>query len=191
MATKKKTQAPKRPVGRPPEPVPQDIADEVVAWIESGKPLAEYCRQEGKPPRRTIHNWRDKDPEFAARFARAREVGFDEIADECLAVADDGSNDWMERTGKDGESLGWSVNGEAVQRSRLRVDTRLKLLARWCPQRYGDKLAIGGSASLDPIKVETPGPPVPSDTELAVGIAKLAELGRELLQHDGGDGDEG
>ncbi len=38
---------------------------------------------------------------------------------------------------------------------------------------------------------EIPGPPVPSDTELAVGIAKLAELGRELLQHDGGDGDEG
>lgn len=193
MAAKKKGKkgAPKRPVGRPPEPVPQDIADRVIAWVESGKPLAELCREPGMPNRRTIGKWRAKDEEFRARFARAREDGFDEIADECLAIADDASNDWMERTGNDGDSLGWQLNGEAVQRSRLRIDTRMQLLARWCPGRYGQKVAIGGSASLDPIKVESAGPPVPSDADLVAGIAKLAELGRELLHDDDGDADAG
>jgi hypothetical protein len=32
------------------------------------------------------------------------------------------------------------INGEAVNRARLRVDTRLKLLAKWNPKRYGDKI---------------------------------------------------
>ena len=33
-------------------------------------------------------------------------------------------------------------------RDRLRVDTRLKLLAKWCPKRYGDKLDVEDSGNL-------------------------------------------
>ena len=55
----------------------------------------------------------------------------------------------MERRGKDGESAGWELNGDHVQRSRLRIDTRLKLLAKWNPRKYGDKLAHTGPEGGD------------------------------------------
>lgn len=136
------------PAGRPPEPVPQDKANEILAWIADGKPLREWCRTEGNPTFVTVYNWLDKDKEFALRFAQAREVGQDVIAQECLEIADNGENDWMERTGKKGESIGWMVNGEAVLRSRLRVDTRLKLLAKWNPKKWGDKLQTEHTGEL-------------------------------------------
>ena len=45
---------------------------------------------------------------------------------------------------------GYDGNGEfkkvktkdAIQRSKLRVETRLKLLAKWSPEKYGDKKQV-------------------------------------------------
>ena len=34
------------------------------------------------------------------------------------------------------------MNAEFVARSRLRVDTRLKLLAKWDPKRYGERSEV-------------------------------------------------
>lgn len=119
---------------------PEDFYPEILDWIASGKPLREFCRQDSKPSYGTVYDWMERDKDFASRFARAREIGEDVIAQECLEIADDGSNDWMERSGKGEESEGWVANGEHIQRSRLRVDTRLKLLAKWNPKKYGEKI---------------------------------------------------
>lgn len=59
-----------------------------------------------------------------------------------LEIADDASNDWMERTGKDGESIGWQLNGEHVNRSKLRIDTRKWIMERMAPKTYGSKQEI-------------------------------------------------
>ena len=125
--------------GRPKEVIPQEVADEVVGWIAEGKTLREFCRQEGKPVYSTVYDWIDKDAEFATRIARARGIGEDVIAQECLAIADDGTNDWEERQNKDGSTYE-VVNSEVVQRSKLRIETRLKLLAKWNPKKYGEKV---------------------------------------------------
>lgn len=85
--------------------------------------------------------WREEVEGFGEQFARAREVGFDAIAEECIDIAEDGSNDWMKRNGQDGDP-GYNFNGEHVQRSKLRIETRLKLLAKWSPKRYGEKLDV-------------------------------------------------
>lgn len=123
--------------GRPPEAVPQDIADEIIEWISQGKTLRDYCRQDGKPHWNTVALWRHKDPEFDVRFTRAREAGADAIAEECLRIADDGINDtYIDDDGKE------RIDMDVLQRSRLRVETRLKLLAKWFPQRYGDKQTV-------------------------------------------------
>jgi hypothetical protein len=46
---------------------------------------------------------------------RARDLQAQGIADELLEIADDGRNDWMQRTGND-ECGGWELNGEHIQR---------------------------------------------------------------------------
>lgn len=140
------------PSGRPTEPVPQTMAIEIVDWISEGKTLREFCRQAGKPVYSTVYDWMEKDSEFATRIARAREIGEDVIAQECIEIADDGTNDWETRTNKKGDEY-QVPNPELVMRSRLRVDTRLKLLAKWNPKKYGDKLVHAGDSD-SPIGVQ-------------------------------------
>jgi hypothetical protein len=125
------SQAP-RPIGRPPEPVPQDLADELVAWLAAGKPLREWCRLEGKPHFTVVYDWRAKDPAFDLRIAQAREDGHDVIADECKELADTKPADQVE--------VAWR---------RLQVETRLKLLAKWNPKKYGDKVGVDHAGGVN------------------------------------------
>lgn len=124
---------------------PKPIIDELAIWISEGKTLREFCRQADKPSYGTIYDWLEADEEFASRIARARLIGEDVIAMECLEIADDGTNDWETRTRKNGTEYE-AHNPEVVNRSRLRIDTRLKLLAKWNPRKFGDKvdLNLGG-----------------------------------------------
>jgi hypothetical protein len=133
--------------GRPKESVPQDIAAQVIAWISQGKTLRDFCRQPGMPSFSAIYDWLAKDAEFQTRFARARESGEDVIAQECLAIADDGSNDWQET------EFGPRVNNEHINRSKLRVWTRLQLLSKWNPKKYGEKVAHTGSDGDGPVEL--------------------------------------
>lgn len=125
---------PKR--GRPVEPIPAAAADEVIAWIEQGKTLREFCRQPGKPHYNTVYQWMEKDETFNVRLARARQRGLEALAQECQQIADENCIDQVD-----------------VQRNRLRIETRLKLLAIWDPKRYGPKSAVdhGGSVQLNVI----------------------------------------
>jgi hypothetical protein len=75
------------------------------------------------------------------RDTHAREIQAHTLADELLEISDDGSNDWMERKGKD-ERGGWELNGENIQRSRVRIDTRKWLLSKMLPKVYGDKTEV-------------------------------------------------
>lgn len=113
---------------------PRDFHAEICEWIAQGKTLRDYSRQPTKPSYGTIYDWLEVDNEFSSRFARARKIGEQVIAQECLAIADDGSNDWQET------EFGPRINTEHINRSRLRVDTRLKLLAKWNPKEWGDKI---------------------------------------------------
>jgi|SRR6185369_6716710 len=119
----------------------EEAADIICANLSRGITVAETCRQIGVG-RTTVYRWRDERPEFAERFAHARDVGFDAIAEEALEIADEASNDWMQRN-LGGGPPSYVENGETVQRSKLRIETRLKLLAKWSPKRYGDMIKVG------------------------------------------------
>lgn len=133
-------------MGRPKEPVPQDIADAVVEWVSAGKTLSAFCRQPGMPTRRTIDRWRADDEEFASRVARARDTGFDVIADECIAIADTTEEGTTTTEDDDGKK---TVTGDMLGHRKLRVETRLKLLACWDPRRYGNKQQLEHSGAID------------------------------------------
>jgi len=135
----------KKRMGRPPEPVPQDKADEIVEWISHGKTLRDYCRIEGNPSWRTVYDWLEKDEDFSARFARARELGEDAIAQEALEIIDTVA-EMAGSSGKDSES--YHRDSAHVTWLKNRAELRLKLLAKWNPRRWGDKvdLTSGGKA---------------------------------------------
>ena len=141
MATKKSE--PKK-MGRPPEVVPQDKADEIVVWISNGQTLRDYCRIEGNPAFRTIYDWLEKDKDFSARFAQARDVGGDVIAEEALSIIDTFPIQAVSDSGNrlDAGHVAWLKN---------RAEMRLKLLAKWNPKKYGEKVGVehSGSIALD------------------------------------------
>ena len=145
MTAKKKPAKPaaKRPRGRPSTYDPAKAAA-ICDRLSKGEPLAVICRDKGMPPVRTVSQWKEDHRDFAADFARARDEGYDAIAAECLGIADDARNDFMEKlvgTGGDGEPIkAVQYDAEHVQRSKLRIETRLKLLAKWDPRRYGEKM---------------------------------------------------
>ena len=122
-----------------------EIIEAVIQGISKGEPLREICRRDGFPNYSVVYDWMKEDENFSQRFARARDEGHDAIAEECLSIADNASNDWMEAN--DPDNPGYRLNGDHVQRSKLRIDTRLKLLAKWNPKKYGEKLELAGDQS--------------------------------------------
>lgn len=127
-----------KPTGRPSKYTPE-IARHICEQLSEGIPLREICREEGMPAWRTIYDWMGRSEDLSAAIMRARDVGYDKMAEECLEIADDANNDWMEKLDQHGKSIGWQINGEHVQRSKLRIETRLKLLAKFHPTKYGEK----------------------------------------------------
>ena len=109
----------KNKVGRPSKYTPE-LVTEICERLSKGEPLAAICREPRMPGCRTVYDWADADEVISAAIARARDEGEEAIAVDCLTIADD-------------------VEEHPASR-KVRVDTRLKLLAKWNPKRWGDKL---------------------------------------------------
>ena len=96
-----------------------------------------------------MFRWLYRHPEFRDRYAYAKEISAYAIEEEAYEIADDGRNDWMEVNDKDGECVGYRVNGEHVQRSRLRVDTRKWFMERIAAKRFGNKVDVNHGIQED------------------------------------------
>jgi hypothetical protein len=118
------------------------VAAEVCSRLATGETLRCICKDEHIPAASTVIGWALEDREgFSERYARAREMQREVWADEITDISDDGSNDWMKRENKDGSDA-YLLNGEHVQRSKLRVDSRKWLLSKLEPKKYGDRTHI-------------------------------------------------
>jgi hypothetical protein len=111
----------------------QEIADSICERLIDGQSLRTICLDEAMPSASTVCRWLTLVPKFSEQYAHAREAQADTLADEILDIADDGSNDWMVRDGK------LEYNGDHVQRSRLRVDSRKWIASKLKAKKYGDK----------------------------------------------------
>jgi hypothetical protein len=128
------------PVGRP-NGYTQELADRICAELALGYSLRTVCKSDDMPAVATVFNWFRKYPEFLEQYTRAKEESADAMADEVIDIADNAENDWMIINRKDG-SEAWQLNGEHVQRSRLRIETRKWLMAKMKPKRYGEKIDL-------------------------------------------------
>lgn len=130
--------------GRPTK-YTEAIATEICQRVGEGETLNQVCRSENMPARPTVVSWvLENRAGFSDRYARARDLQMEHWADEVIDVADDGTNDFMEKSSGDDEKSSWVLNGEHVQRSRLRIDSRKWLLSKLKPERYGDKIQHTG-----------------------------------------------
>lgn len=82
-----------------------------------------------------------RDPEFARKWYLAWQESADWLADEALEIVDNTSDDFELRETKDGQQYLW-VDKEAIARSALRANTRIRLAESRKPTVYGRKLAV-------------------------------------------------
>ncbi len=132
----------------------QAKADRICASLASGQSLRKACEAESIS-HVTVLGWRDSDESFADQYARARETGYQLLADELVEISDRSESDTY--TDDDGNER---TNTEVVARSRLMVDTRKWLLSKMLPKVYGDKLTQehtgpgGGAIQHEVTKIE-------------------------------------
>jgi hypothetical protein len=135
-------EVPNNKVGRPSK-FTKKLGDMICEQLARGLSLRSVNRDnDWCPSLETIFSWFRKYPQFLDQYARAKAEGADALVDEIQDIADDGTNDWMERFAPNGRAIGWEVNGEAVQRSKLRVDTRKWIASKLKPKKYGDHLDV-------------------------------------------------
>lgn len=151
--------------GRPSKFTPA-LLTEICRRLSTGEPLAVICRDEHMPATRTVRDWSAQSEEVSAAIARAREEGFDALAAQCIEIADDERHDWL-MTQK-----GEITNEVAIARAKLRVETRLKLLAKWDPKRYGEKVTLRGDEE-SPVQAVTKLVIVPPKQSAEVSTAPL------------------
>lgn len=127
-------------IGRPTK-YTKEMGEEICARIADGESLRSICKDDHICPKGTIMAWLFKDDEkyktFHDQYAKARQMQAESMVDECLDIADNGTNDWMTRYNNQGEEY-QVQNTEAIQRSKLRLDARKWVAARLLPKKYGD-----------------------------------------------------
>lgn len=131
--------------GRPTD-YTEDLADLICSRIAEGESMRSISRDDSMPAMSTLFLWLRTHEIFSEQYAKAKIESHSALFEEIMDIADDGTNDWMERNAKDNE--GYILNGEALQRSRLRVDTRKWALSKIIPKKYGDKIMTEHSGSV-------------------------------------------
>jgi hypothetical protein len=167
--------------GSRPSEFTQEIGDRLCAAIAEGLSLRTICKAEDMPAKSTFFKWLRLHPELKEQYAIAKEESADALVEDILDIADDASNDWMEVHDKD--NPGYRLNGEHVQRSRLRVDTRKWYASKLKPKRYGERVqAELTGKDGGPIQTESL-----SDQEIARRIAFALQAGAKQADEDSGE----
>jgi hypothetical protein len=114
------------------------LADEICERLSQGESLNKICRDPHMPAENRVRQWALDDKAdksglgagFAAKYARARTIGYDRLADQVIDIADE--NPPLDALGH--VDTGW------VQLQRLKTDNRKWLLSKALPKKYGDRV---------------------------------------------------
>jgi hypothetical protein len=136
-------------MGRPSKYTPE-LVDEICERLSNGEPLAQICRDEHMPGVQTVYDWINGREDVSVAIARAREVGEEVIAAECLTIADTPQDGVEVTTSEKGIS---EKRGDMLGHRKLQIETRLKLLAKWNPKKWGEKIdhTSGGNPIPAPV----------------------------------------
>jgi hypothetical protein len=145
------------PIGRPSD-YSDAVADKICEELMLGESLRAICAREDMPSERAVYNWLLKNEDFVQKYTRAREIQSERGIDEIIEIADDGTNDWIEKRNESGQIVGYVENGEAIRRSALRIDARKWKASKLLAKKYGDRASLehtgkdGGPLSVTIVK---------------------------------------
>ncbi|MDP3560229.1 MAG: hypothetical protein Q8R79_07785 [Legionellaceae bacterium] len=119
----------------------QEICDAIASTSKGTKKLcAEHPHW---PCQDTLFTWLRAYPEFSEQYAQAKVCQIELLVDEVLEISDDASQDQYVN------ELGVLVsNPPAINRARLKVDTRKWLACKLVPKVYGNKIDIESNSSI-------------------------------------------
>lgn len=110
------------------------LAERICARLAAGESLSAICDEEGMPAKSTVTGWAVQDVEgFAAQYARAREAQAEHYAEEIVSIAD---------TEPD------------YNKARVRIDARKWTASKLLPKRYGDRVELNHSGSIQTLTDE-------------------------------------
>ena len=141
--------------GRPTKYTPE-IARLICEQLSDGIPLRQICREnKGFPAWRTVYDWMWRDQELSTAIARARDIGYDALAEECLYIADTphmGKKKVFTSGADDDEDSVTVTEEDMLGHRKLQIETRLKLLAKFNPKKYGEYRAA--EEKIDPMVID-------------------------------------
>lgn len=108
--------------GGRPSTYTEEMANRICDKLTEGISLRKLCMQDDFPTASTVYVWLDRNPEFAERYARAREAATEDMLEEIFEIADDPKLD--------------------VQDKRVRIDTRKWAMGKLKPKKYGEKQTV-------------------------------------------------
>lgn len=136
---KKAVAPPKKPRGRPTT-VDHALCTRIFErMIVGGESLRSICRDDDYPAIGTFLRWVSADKALREQYDMAMQLRAEKHMEELIDIADNASNDWMEANGQDSE--GYRLNGEHIQRSRLRIDARKWVASKLLP-RFAEKVDL-------------------------------------------------
>ena len=128
------------PAGRPSSYDPTIAADICAAISTSTKGLRAICDSEDRfPDVVTFYRWMIHHEELRKLYARAKEEQLRILAEEIVPIADE--DRICEKVTIKADGSREVVILDAVDRSRLMIDSRKWLLSKLAPKVYGDKIA--------------------------------------------------
>lgn len=128
-------------LGRPSKRT-KAIEDEILVRLANAQSLASICRLEHMPDAATVIRWTVEDSSFCIAYNRARASQADLLFDSALDISDDESKDLIVQ-----EDGSLTANPSAVARSKLRIETRMRMAGK-ISQKYADKPFIGDGATV-------------------------------------------
>lgn len=145
----------------------QSTADAICDRLAAGESLNAICQDAGMPAESTVRAWALDDVEgFAAKYTRARHLGYEHHGELILKLADE-SRIGVKRTVKANGDVE-EVEGDMVERSRLQVEARKWFLSKMLPKVYGDKTVIEGGDK-------------PIQHDHTVGLSEAAQRALDLV----------
>lgn len=120
------------------------LAQRLCQRLMMGESLTNICKDPKMPSKMQVCKWLSLPAyaEFREAYYHARRVQAEFLVDSVFDIANDTKDDWEPTYNKDGDVNGYKPNNEAIQRSKLKIDTIKWYAGKMVPRIYGEHLDI-------------------------------------------------